>query len=60
MQEFFDTFQRFAILLFPISPAQWSIKNNSKHLFHFIRSSTKIIEFDDVKFPKSISSKNGV
>ena len=28
-------------------------------LFHLIRSSTKIIEFDNVKFPKSISSKDG-
>ena len=47
-------------IFFPISPAQWSIKNISKHLFHFIKSSTKIIEFDKVKCPKSISSKNGV
>ena len=38
--------------LFAISPAQWSIKNISKHLFHLIRSSTKIVEFDNVKFPK--------
>ena len=49
-----------AIFLFPISPAQWSIKNISKTLFLLISSSTKIIEFDNVKFPKNISSKDGV
>ena len=48
-----------AIFLFSISPAQCLIKNISKHLFHFIRSSTKITEFDNVKFPKSVSSKDG-
>ena len=36
------------------------MKNISKHLFHFIMSSTKIIESDNLKFPKSISSKDGV
>ena len=48
------------IFLFAISPAQWSIKNISKHLFHLIRSSTKIVEFDNVKFPKIISTKDSV
>ena len=48
------------VFLFPISPAQWSIKNISKHRFHLIRSSTKIIEFDNVKFTKNRSSKDGV
>ena len=28
--------------------------------FHFIKSSTKIIEFDHVKFPVSISFEDGV
>ena len=46
------------IFLFPISPSQWSIKNISKPLFDLIRSFTEIIEFDNTKFPKSISSKN--
>ena len=36
------------------------IKNVSKPLFHLIRSSTKIIEFDNIKFPKNMSSKDGV
>ena len=49
-----------AIFLFLISPAQCLIKNISKPLFHLIRSSTKIAEFDNVNFPKSISSKDGV
>ena len=46
--------------LFPVSPAWWSIKNISKPLFHLIRSFTKIVEFDNVKFSKSSSSKDGV
>ena len=29
-------------------------------LFHLIKSSTKVIEFDHVKFPVSISSEDGV
>ena len=29
-------------------------------LFHLIRSTTKIIELDNSKFPKNISSKDGV
>ena len=40
-----------------------SIVINQKHfkpLFHLIRSSIKILEFDHVKFPKNISSKDGV
>ena len=36
------------------------MKNISKYLFHFIMSSTKIIEFDNLNFPKSISSKDRV
>ena len=36
------------------------MKNISKHLFHLIRSSTKIVEFDNVKFLKIISTKDGV
>ena len=48
-----------AIFLFAISLAQWSIKNISKHLFHLIRSSNEIVEFDNVKFPKIISTKDG-
>ena len=47
-----------AILLFPISPVQRSIKNISKHLFQLISSSTKIIEFDNVKFSKRIWLKD--
>ena len=38
----------------------WSIKNISKPFFHLITSSTKIIEFENVKFSKNISSKDGV
>ena len=49
MQYCFSTYQRY-----------FSIKNISKPLFHRIKSFTKIIEFDNVKFPKSISSKDGV
>ena len=41
-----------AIFLFPILPAQASIKNISWPFFHPIWSSTKITEFDNVKFPK--------
>ena len=41
-------------------PAYWSIKNISKPLFHLIRSSTKIIEFGNVKFPQNVSSEGGV
>ena len=37
------------IFLFPISPAQWSIKKYFKPLFYIIRSSTKTIELDHVK-----------
>ena len=48
------------IFLFSISPAQWSIKNISKPLFHFIRPFNEITEFCNVKFRKSISSKDGV
>ena len=43
-----------------MSLAQWSIKNISKHLFHLIRSSTEIADFDNVKFPKIMSTKDGV
>ena len=32
----------------------------SMPLFHLIRSTTKIIELDNSKFPKNISSKDGV
>ena len=49
-----------AIFLFAISLAQWSIKNISKHLFRLISSSTKIVQFDKVKFPKIISTKDSV
>ena len=58
IQVFFKFVQ--AIFLFHISRAYWSIKNNSKTLVHLIRPSTKIIEFDHVKFPESISSEDGV
>ena len=40
------------IFLFPISPAECLIKNISKQLFHLTRFSTKITEFDNVKFPR--------
>ena len=36
------------------------MKNISKHLIHLITSTTEIIEFDNVKFPKRILSKDGV
>ena len=36
------------------------MKNISKPLFRLLRSSTKIIESEIVKFPKDISSKDGV
>ena len=36
------------------------MKNTLKPLFNVISSSTKVIEFDNVKFHKSISSKDGV
>ena len=49
MQEHFSTYQRY-----------FSIKSISKPLFHRIRSFTKINEFNNVEFPKSISSKDGV
>ena len=48
------------IFLFAISPAQRSIKNISKQLFHLIRFSTKIVEFHNEKFPKIISTEDGV
>ena len=48
-----------AIFLFAILLAQWSIKNILKHLFHLIRPSTKVVEFDNVKFPKIISTNDG-
>ena len=32
----------------------------SKSLFHFLRSSTEIIEFGYEKFPKNISSEDGI
>ena len=47
-----------AIFLFAISQAQ-SIKNISKHFFHLIRPSTKIVEFDNENFPKMISTNDG-
>ena len=40
------------IFLFPISPAECLIKNISKQLFNLIKFSTKITEFDNVKFPR--------
>ena len=43
-----------------MSPAERPIENISKPLFHLIRSFTKIIELDNVKFLKIISSKDGV
>ena len=46
--------------VFNITRLVRSLENISKSLFHVIMSSTKIIEFDIVKFPKSISSKDGV
>ena len=46
------------MFLFPISPAKWSLKNISKHLALLTRSSTKIIEFDTVKVPSCILSKD--
>ena len=49
-----------AIFLFAISLAEGSIKNISKDLFPLIRSSTKIVEFYNVKFPKIISAKDGI
>ena len=57
MWELFNTYQ-----LYFISNITSTLINRkySKHLFHFIRSSTEVIEFDDVQFPKRISSKNGV
>ena len=36
------------------------MKNIPKTLFHLIRSSTKTFEFDNVNFPKGISSRDGV
>ena len=36
------------------------MKNIPKHLFHLITSTTEIIEFENVKFPKRISSKDSV
>ena len=36
------------------------MSNVSKPLFHLIRSSTKIIEFDNVKYLKSISSEDDI
>ena len=47
-----------AIFLFAIWLAQ-SIKNISKHFFHLIRPSTKIVEFDNENFPKMISTNDG-
>ena len=46
-----------------MSPAEWSIKNISKLLFHLVRYSTKIIkiiQFDKVNVLKSISFKESV
>ena len=48
------------MFLFAILPAQRSIKNISKQLFHLIRFSTKIVEFHNEKFPKIISTEDGV
>ena len=36
------------------------MKNISKPLFHLIRPFTKIIEFEHVKSPVSVSSEDGV
>ena len=49
------------MFLFPISSALWSIKKyfRTSHLRDRVRSSTKIIEFDNVKFRKSVSSEDG-
>ena len=57
LQEFFNTYQRY--FYFQYHQNMWSIKNISKHLFHLIRSSTKVIELDKVKIPKNVSSKDG-
>ena len=57
MQEIFNFYQQY---FFSNITSKWSIRSISKHLFQFVRSPTKIIEFDDVKCPKSISSKNVV
>ena len=46
--------------LFSISSAQGSIKNISKSFFRVAMSFIKTIEFGNVKFPKSISSEDGV
>ena len=46
-----------------MSPAEWSIKNISKLLFHLVKYSTKIIkiiQFDKVNVLKSISLKESV
>ena len=48
------------LTLFSISSAQWSIKNISKSFFRVAMSFIKTIEFGNVKFPKSISSEDGV
>ena len=48
------------IFLFPISPAECLIKNISKQLFHLIRFSTEIVEFHNEKFPKIISTEDGI
>ena len=53
------------ISLFQISPALYQSKISPfsqkyfKPLFHLIRFSIELIEFDHVKFPASLSSENG-
>ena len=47
------------VFVFNITRLVRSLENISKSPFHVIMSSTKIIEFDIAKFPKSISSKDG-
>ena len=44
----------------PLNQKSQSKTNISKPLFYLIRSSTKIIEFDNVKLPKYLSFKDGV
>ena len=45
------------MFLFPASPAQRLMKNISKNLFRLITSTTEIIEFENVKFPKEYHLK---
>ena len=56
IQEFLNVYQRY--FCFQIAPAHCLIKKFSEHIFHLFRTSTKIT--NNVKFPKSISSKDGV